>query len=78
MLMKFFYCIYLYKKCDIGFDNLNIYYRFVILCKYLFNDFIILILIIYIINKIIVVRKFLDFKIYIKKGGLGGYLMKGN
>lgn len=29
-------------------------------------------------KKIIVVRKFLDFKIYIKKGGLGGYLMKGN
>lgn len=33
--MKSSYCIYVYKKCDTGLDNFNIYYRFVILCKYL-------------------------------------------
>lgn len=32
--MKSSYCIYVYKKCDTGLDNLNIY-RFVILRKYL-------------------------------------------
>lgn len=69
--MKSSYCIYVYKKCDTGLDNLNIYYRFVILCKYLFNDLTILTSIIYIIKKITAVRKFSDFKICKKKGGGG-------